>query len=105
VNWQTDLNDPNLKVTGSIDGLNCFIMNSNQSIRWLNGKNINDYRHSIDAWYVTGWNTEGDNYKHDPFATVCKLVNLELSRGAPALHPPTYSRAVRPVSITSRSGG
>jgi hypothetical protein len=79
VSWQTGLkgrlNDPTLKVTGTIDGLNCFIMNSNQSIRWLNGKNINDYRHSIDAWYATGWNTNGDNYKHDPFATVCKLVN------------------------------
>ena len=77
--WNTNLkgrlDDPTMKVVGSIDGLNCFIMDKSQSIRWLTGKSITEYREYIDNWSRAAWATDGEAFKLDPFASVCKLMN------------------------------
>jgi hypothetical protein len=77
--WQSNLkgrlDDPNAKVSGHIDGLKVFIMNTDQRIEWLPGKTIDDYRRSASLWDATGQNTDHGQYELDPFVSVCKLIN------------------------------
>src|SRR5665213_3539901 len=60
------------KVPGSIDGVATFIKDKSQSIRFLNGKSIDDYRRCAREQLDP---ITRDDPSSDPYLGVCKLVN------------------------------
>ena len=64
--------DGQIKVPGSIDGVSTFIKDKSQSIRFLNGKTIDDYRRYV-ADFLNPFTIRPEF--SDPYTMVCKLVN------------------------------
>ena len=64
-------NPPQNHVSGAIDGFRSFIKDTSQSIRFLSGKTIDDYKHFVDS-FIGGLVF---NDQQDPYRWACKLVN------------------------------